>query len=292
VRALDGYAASVAFSPDGRLLAVTGEEGELKLWNARTLAPAGELEGMKGVSQALAFSPNGEELAAVEAATSAEAVSATPQPLRVWDPRSGAPTGFRAQSTANLLAYSPDGKLLAAAATERGTEIREASTGKLIERLVNEGESRSVAFSPDGELLFVGQYDGAGRLFSTRTWRPVGQALEGAHTARITFPAFTPDGRTLVTAAADGTVVLWDVDTQTQIGAPLRLAPNTFASAALSPDGSRLYAISTRGEGISFNMSPEAWKRHACLVAGRELTPAEWKAALPERPYEPVCSGD
>ncbi len=86
-------------------------------------------------------------------------------------------------------------------------------------------------------------------------------------------------------------MVLWDVATQKQIGSPLALEPNTWVSAALSPDGSRLYAISTSGEGISFDMSPEAWKRHACLVAGRELSPAEWEEALPDRPYQSVCPG-
>ena len=69
------------------------------------------------------------------------------------------------------------------------------------------------------------------------------------------------------------------------------LAPNTFASAALSRDGSRLFAVSTSGRVISFDMSPEAWKRHACLVAGRDLTAAEWSDALPGRPYRAVCSG-
>jgi DNA-binding SARP family transcriptional activator len=39
-------------------------------------------------------------------------------------------------------------------------------------------------------------------------------------------------------------------------------------------------------------LSPEAWKRHACLVAGRDLTPREWEQALPEQPYQAVCSGD
>ena len=67
MRALDGIAASVDFSPDGRLLAVTGEGGRVTLWNARTLAPAGELRGMRGPSQALAFSPDGKLLAAAEA---------------------------------------------------------------------------------------------------------------------------------------------------------------------------------------------------------------------------------
>jgi WD40 repeat protein/DNA-binding SARP family transcriptional activator len=294
IQALDDYAASVAFSPDGRLLAVTGKGGRVTLWNAQTLAPAGELKGMRTVSQALAFSPDGERLAGVEAIASEETLMGEPRPLRVWDLRSRRLTDFRAQTAANLLAYSPDGRLLAAATQERGTEVRDASTGKLIERLgLREGDfSRSVAFSPDGELLFVGQYNGTGRLYSTDSWRQVGQPLEGAHTARITFGAFTPDGRTLVTSGADGRVVLWDVERQAQIGAPLEFPPNTFASVALSPDGSRLYGVSSRGEGISFDMSPEAWKRHACLVAGRELTQAEWSEVLPDRPYQAVCSAN
>jgi conflict system STAND superfamily ATPase/WD40 domain-containing protein len=173
---------------------------------------------------------------------------------------------------------------------EARTHIRDVRSGKLVQRLDTGDYSRSVAFSPDGELLFVGQFDGRGHLVSTKSWKPVGRPLEG-HTERITFPEFSRDGRTLVTAAADVTVVLWDVETQKALGSPLRLASNTFASAALSPDGSRLFAVSTRGPGISFDMSPEAWKRHACLVAGRELTAAEWEDALPGRPYQAVCSG-
>ena len=60
VRALDGFAAAVAFSPDGHLLAVAGQGGQVTLWDARTLRPAGELSGLSTTSQALAFSPDGE----------------------------------------------------------------------------------------------------------------------------------------------------------------------------------------------------------------------------------------
>jgi WD40 repeat protein/DNA-binding SARP family transcriptional activator len=290
VHAIDGMALSVDFSPDGRLLAVTGQGGRLTLWNARTLAPAGELKGMRGDSQALAFSPDGKLLAA------AEVDVRRPRPLRVWDMRRRTLTASRGRTAAGSIAFSPDGKLIAAAAIERGTNIRDVRTGRLVKRigignLAGQGDfSRSVTFSPDGDHLLVGQYNGTGRLYSTETWTQVGRSLE-AQTARITFPEFSPDGRTLITAAADGTVVLWDVATQKPIGSPLALEPNTWVSAALSPDGSRLYAISTEGEGISFDMSPEAWKRHACLVAGRELTAAEWEEALPDRPYQSVCPG-
>ncbi len=39
-------------------------------------------------------------------------------------------------------------------------------------------------------------------------------------------------------------------------------------------------------------MSPEAWKSHACLVAGRDISAGEWEQALPDRPFQAVCSGD
>jgi DNA-binding SARP family transcriptional activator/WD40 repeat protein len=287
VPALDAPATAVAFSPNGRLLAVTGVGGLVTLWDARTLAPAGELDMPVG-SDAIAFSPDGKLLAAAE--EDVQVPLRKGGPLRVWDVHRRTLTAFRGGSAANSIAFSPDSSLLAAAETEGGTEVREAGRGRLVKRLVTGDFARSVAFSPDGDLLFVGQYDGRGHLFSTTTWKPVGRPLEG-HTARITSAQFAPDSHTLVTAAADGTVVLWDVRTQKPIGSPFALAPNTFASAALSRDGSRLFAVSTSGEGISFDMSPEAWKRHACLVAGRDLTAAEWNGALPGRPYRAVCSG-
>jgi WD40 repeat protein len=266
---------------------VTGAAGRVTLWNARTLASAGEIE-MPIDSDTLAFSPDGKLLAAAE--EDVQVPLHKGGTLRVWDVRRRTLTAFRGGSAANSIAFSPNSRLLAAAETEGGTEVRRADTGELVKRLDTGDFARSVAFSPDGTLLFVGQYDGRGHLLSTQTWKPVGRPLDG-HTARITTAAFTRDGRTLVTAAADGTAILWDVGTQKPIGSPIGLASNTFASAALSPDGSRLFAVSTRGDGIRFDISPEDWKRHACLVAGRSLTPAEWEAAVPGRAYERSCRG-
>jgi WD40 repeat protein len=290
VRTLAGPAYSVAFSPHGQLLAVTGESGRVTLWDTRTLAPAGELKGLDGGSQALAFSPDGTLLAAAPAETE----NRPRHPLRVWDVRTRRLTPFRAVTWASLIAFSPDGRRLAVAADERGTEIYDVATGHLVHRIgirdfAGSGDvsfPRTVAYSPDGRLLFDGQYDGRGRLYSTRTFKPVGRVFQG-HSSRITFARFSRDGRMLVTSGADGTVILWDATTQKPIGAPLALAPDTFASVALA--GSRVYAITTTGPGISFDASPHAWSRHACLVGGHELSAQEWADALPGRPLRSVC---
>ena len=87
-------------------------------------------------------------------------------------------------------------------------------------------------------------------------------------------------------------MLLWDVEAQEPMGSRLRVELDTFVSAALSPDGSHVFAVSTGLRGVRLVMPPEAWKRHACLVAGRELSRREWRDALPERPYRAVCSDD
>ena len=99
---------------------------------------------------------------------------------------------------------------------------------------------------------------------------------------------FSRDGRTLATSIADGTVLIWDVETPGAHRLAAGVEQDTFVSAAFSPDGARLYAVSTGRRGIRLETDPEAWKRHACLVAGRELAAREWNDALGERPYRTV----
>jgi hypothetical protein len=65
--------------------------------------------------------------------------------------------------------------------------------------------------------------------------------------------------------------------------------PDTFAAAAFGPGDGRLYAVSTRGSGISLDTAPEAWRRHACTVTGGGLTPEEWAELVPEQDYVSVC---
>jgi len=280
LRAQRKAALGVEFSPDGRLLAVTGDGARVTLWDARTLAPVRELNGMKGFSQEVAFSPNGRLLAV-----------GNQDGMRVrtfvWDVRTGERTRLELGVSGASLAFSPNGRLLAANGFEEPAEVLDVRTGRVVARLEPDNESRSVAFSPDGELLAIGGYGGAARLFSTRTWKRVGRAIDGQE-GRITAVEFSPDG-VLATVSADGSVLLWDVATQRAIGSPLQIEPDAYVAAAFSRDGSHLFVVPHTGRGVRWDVRPESWKRHACLVAGRELTEAEWRDALPDRPLRPVC---
>ena len=87
-----------------------------------------------------------------------------------------------------------------------------------------------------------------------------------------------------------GTVALWDAKTHRRLGSPLTVQAGTFVATTFTPDGSRLFAVSGGHRGVRWEVSVDAWKRHACRVAGRDLTTGEWRAALPDRPYRTICA--
>ncbi len=279
----DDPALAVAYSPDGRLLAVTGARGQVGLWDAHSLEPVSTLPGLSGWTQAATFSPDGRLLAAAEAST------ARPQ-ARIWDVRTRTALPFRSDVlTVSALEFSPDGRLLALAGGAEGVEVREVRSGRAVTRIRGDELARTVAFSPDGRLLFAGYYNGAGQLYSTSDWKPIGGRFRGQD-QRLLSGDFTPDGRTLMTASADGTILLWDVATRRPIGSPVIIERENYIGAALSRDGAYAYAIPMGKDGARVALTPEAWKRHACAIAGRPLTRREWAEALPGRDYRPICA--
>ena len=283
LEAFDHPALATDFSPDGRLLAVAGDNGQVGLWDARTLAPVRRLEGLRGWTQAVAFSPDGRLVAA------GDNTGDSPR-LLIWDVGSGRPTAFERDFTPAQLTFSPDGRLLAAAGMDRGVEVRDVASGRLAGKPRLDGMARSVAFSPDGKLLFVGLVNGTGTFLSTEDWKPAGPGIRG-HGQRILNARFTPEGRTLATSSADGTVQLWDVASRRTIGAPLVVQRNiAFVATILSRDGSHLYALPTGTEGMRLALMPGLWRDLACQIAGRELTEREWEEVLPEQPYRTVCA--
>ncbi len=314
---------------DGNRLIVGEANGDLAVWNTATVRPAGTLGGrLGGGIGALAPSPDGHRLAVVLEAfvPAAHAVSVldaqTGAPLLrlsgltdggsqavafsqryiaagdfggdvlTWDARTGAPGPVHVKHAGQevlSVAFSPDGKLLAATYGPLGTEIHALSDGHLVARLREApGAVRWVSWSPDGSQLATGDYDGRTRLWSASSWKEIGAPLPG-HEGYVLWTGFSPDGRTLATAGTDGTVLLWDVATRERVGSALTVDANQWSAATFTPDGSRLFALGVRGRGVEWPVTAPAWERHACAVAGRALTRREWAAAVPDQPYRKVC---
>jgi WD40 repeat protein len=97
--------APAAFSPDGRKLVLAGIQGPIRMFDAATGQPAGELEGHSGMNQAIAFAPDSRTLA----------TGGSDGLLRVWDVETGSSLHHMAGHYGNVtaLAYSPEGAVLA-----------------------------------------------------------------------------------------------------------------------------------------------------------------------------------
>ncbi len=110
------------------------------------------------------------------------------------------------------LAFSPDGRTLAAAAVAGGVRLWDASSWRLVGELPGHSILADLAFSPDGRTLVTAGQDGSVKLWDVQRRSLVGQ-LRG-HRGWVLDVAFSDDGSTLATAGdhyyGDGTIRLWD----------------------------------------------------------------------------------
>jgi WD40 repeat protein/DNA-binding SARP family transcriptional activator len=269
-----------AFGPDGTL-AVSGVDGLLALADARTGRIVARLRGHRD----LVFSPTVSADRRILASTGEDGT------LRLWSTRPvrllGAPIRLDG-GAAGHAAISPDGTKVAVSVFAGTVDVFDVRSRRRLARLrIDESFPTFAGFSGDGRLLLTGSQAGHVRLFSTHDLRPLGPAFL-AQAGSVSSVDTSPDGRTLVTTGTDGQVRLWDVATRRPIGTPLPGPENINAVAHFAPDG-YLYVVFATGRGYRWDVRPSSWERHACTVAGRRLTPAEWGEALPGRPYKPAC---
>lgn len=193
---------SLAFNPDGRLLASAGRDEEIKLWNAVTWNHTKTLRGHKGTVYTVAFSPDGRLLAS----------GSEDQTVIVWNVEAGKlRRTVRGHSQAVYgVAFSPDGSMLASASGDK--TIRLWDLGGEEEKQTLRGHSGSVyavTFSrPDGRLVASGGEDNAIRIWDAATGA-LKQTLSG-HNMTVHALAFSPDGRLLASGSWDKTVKLWE----------------------------------------------------------------------------------
>ncbi|KAI3014419.1 hypothetical protein CBS147347_11487 [Aspergillus niger] len=192
---------SVAFSPDGRMLASGSYNHTLKLWDTATGIEQYTLIGHSHLVRSVAFSPDGYTLAS----------GSWDNTIKLWDPATGIEqhilTGH--SRSVNSVAFSPDGRILASGSSDHTIKLWDLATG--IEQRTLKGHSdivQSVAFSPDGYTLASGSNDNTIKLWNTVTG--VKQYTLTGHSYPVGSVAFSLDGRMLASGSWDNTIKLWD----------------------------------------------------------------------------------
>jgi WD40 repeat protein/tetratricopeptide (TPR) repeat protein len=197
-----GTAYGVAYSPDGKHLALTCADGTVRIWEASAGREVRALKGHHGPVTSVAYSPDGARLA----------TGGSDFAVRLWDAATGRPLRVLRghEHVVQAVAFSPDGKRLASAGWDHTLRIWDPDTGATLRTYRGQtGEIRSLAFSPDGSRLAVGGVR-AIKVIDAATGREI-HTLTG-HTEGVTGLAFRPDGRRLASVSLDGTVRLWEPD--------------------------------------------------------------------------------
>lgn len=235
---------SVAYSPDGKTIAVGGSS--LQLWNAarHALVRVMPLPGGMFVNST-AFSPDGTRIA----------LAVSDGTVRVVDARTlkpvTAPLRASGTGTAESVAFGHDGSLLAAGGDDgylRLWSLASPARARLLAQVRDTGtQVYTVAFAPDGRTVAAASTDDFVRLWDVRDpARPVrlGRPLGGITSYAIGL-AFAPGGKLLAVGSADKTIILWNVSDPARPvreGAPLTGPAGYVWSLAFSPDGRTLAA--------------------------------------------------
>ena len=199
---------ALAFSPDGKILAVGGYR-TVTLWNLPTGKALTAISHLPGPVQGLAFRPDGAQLAVAGGApgTSGE--------VRVYDTKTFAKIGPTLEGHSDVVmsvAWSADGKWLATGSQDKTARLWLWPDGKELKLFKDHSDAvTKVCFSPDGKALYTASMDHNLRRYDTDKGTLV-RAFTG-HNEGVTAMAFSAQNNYLVSAGSETELRRWDPET-------------------------------------------------------------------------------
>ncbi|MDP7019304.1 MAG: WD40 repeat domain-containing protein [Pirellulaceae bacterium] len=256
---------SVTFSPNGKLLASSGKEKAIRLWDVNTgelkkVLPLYEFRLQQEQISRVVFLPDGKTL------VSCSPNSRNQNQVQLWDVEKGWWT-YRARMINPRepldLAVSPDGKLIAVGekpgivllwdVVQFGIqthfpEDRQRFPSKEF-RIHHDDEKpvSSVSFSPDSQRLVSSGWDNTARVWDVKTGRQL-LKIDGPEKAKAVQAAlYSPDGARIVSVTRDETIQIRDAANGRLLGSAIG-SDKAVRGLAISPDGK--LAATCGSEGV------------------------------------------
>jgi len=224
-----GGALAVAWQPGGQLFASSGQDGEVRLWDARTRA-ARTIHGETTWSERLAWSANGRMLAV-----------ATGRALRVFG-SDGAPRANLPTQSGVIAAIAWRGKSSELASVGNGgAHLHRLEPDLQSAEYPWQGACLTASWSPDGRVLASGMQDGSVHFWNIAAST---QSQMRGYGAKVALTSWSANSRLLATAA-DEMIIVWDFSGRGPEGSePLQLQAHTarLTQLAFQPKGSLLAA--------------------------------------------------
>jgi len=189
---------SIAFSPDGLLLAIGGQDNIIKLWHIGTLKEIRILYGHSHTVHSVSFSPDGKLLVSISSDGT----------IRLWQVETG-----REISTFNYpsdwvksVAFSSDRQLLAIGSKGTTIKVWQVETGAEIDTFTAPSQFNSFAFSPDRQLLAIASEDKTVKLLHVATKKEICTFTASSQVHSISFSA---NGQLLASGEYGGNIQIW-----------------------------------------------------------------------------------
>ena len=198
----------LAFSPDGRTLALGMDDGSIRLWDMPGGHERAVIPAHHSVVRSIAFSPNSKRLVS----------SGQDSKIVLIDAKSGVcirPLGQDSIGPNPVLfaAFSPDGHTVAVG--EVGVEpvdvtFRDSETGKIVTRFTgHKAGVHALAFAPDGRTLATAGIDSCIKVWDVITGKELITFSSGDTLVKAI--AFSPDGAWLAFGTGETMVRIWEV---------------------------------------------------------------------------------
>jgi WD40 repeat protein len=256
---------SLSFSKDGRQLIVSAVE-EVSVWDVAARRQVGAVPVPENsVEAAMAVSPDSRQVAVGDG-----------DMVRLWSLRNGRSAGAsplakfqtahrpKDNIQVRVLAFSPDGKLLAAGGLNGMVTVLDTASRSVVKafRAHNRGRTwasdspvNALVFRRDARTLVSAGDDGVIRGWDARSGKPQGRPL-GGHEGGVAALALAADDQILASGGVDERVVIWDLDQAAGLGEPATSAPGLAGLRLTEPyEGLNIFTPTHEYAGFAWPVS-------------------------------------